>query len=123
MKKICSECNIAYKKSLRANICDDCNQDEVLELQMVLLNKKNNKNDSVRGVDLWDKSRIMTDMLFPDGIYGSSLNDKESEDGFDFMEKYTGSKIKQYPNIKYLEMPPTVQQEKDIEFLKNMENK
>ncbi len=81
MKNICPECNIAYKKSLRANICDDCNKDEVLELQMVLFNKENNKSLSVKGPDIWESSNRMLDMYFPNGLYG-----KEEEPNLELEE-------------------------------------
>lgn len=46
---ICPDCNLNYKKSIKRNICDDCNKDEVLEVQMNRLESKhikvNNRQD------------------------------------------------------------------------------
>jgi hypothetical protein len=108
MKKICPECNITYKTSLRANICDDCNKDEVLELQMTLLNKKNQQKDSVPGPDIWADSNKTLNVMFPDEI-----SRKE--------EIHVESKLMGKHKVNYPKMPIIVEQEKDLQFLKNME--
>ncbi len=80
----CNECNLVYKKSLRAGICDDCNQEEVRELSMVLDAKKAAgvvcKKDGKCGLCLSKKPQVEKKY----SIY--SYTDDDIKNGIEFLK-------------------------------------